>query len=292
MVYLVHGFEGGKQQLVTGTQGNVVEKCTGFVKLTMKSFYVLCVERSTALWMQVSDQVTKLIAKLTEKSTAAPAAPKDGLVVTKEQAKKQPVAASSPTVTVAKPAQESDAEKTARRYEERKKAVEADEARAAAETQKAANVAQASREAEENRQREQKRKDDAQRQAAAASEEREKTKRDEQEEKIRLEAKKAKKAAKKAAKEQKAKEEEAAKKLSEEKAAEQAAAEPAAQQAAPKEQQPKATEPTDTAKIMQEHCDQFDVYDCDVKYPKLFDACRNKKTACDTVEDHEKGREA
>ena len=71
----------------------------------------------------------------------------------------------------------------------------------------------------------------------------------------------------------------------EEAGAEKAAAE-AKKQAAPKQQQ-QTSGPSNTDKVTQESCETFDVYDCDVTYPKLFETCRDKKRACaETSEMH------
>jgi len=280
MVYMVHGFDGA-QKLVAGSKGGVAHNGKGFVKSTFKGFYMLVLERSTKLWMEVSEHVTKLIAKLTEKSTAAPA-PNDGLVPTaKEQTKKTPPA-SSPTVTVAKPVQKSEGEK-AKEYEERKKvAAEADK--------KKEEKAQAVRdmEAAQQRETEQKRKAGEKRQAAAtkAQEQREqKEKLDAQMAAEKKQQQAEEKAAKKAAAAEKAAVNKAAaekvdaQKADAENAAAEAKTQQVEQQAAPKEKQQNSG-PTDTDKITQESCETFDVYDCDVAYPKLFETCREKKRAC------------
>ena len=46
-------------------------------------------------------------------------------------------------------------------------------------------------------------------------------------------------------------------------------------------QRKKKKGPSDTEKIQAWSCDAFDVYDCDVQFPKLFDACRAKKKQCE-----------
>jgi hypothetical protein len=288
VIYLVHGFEGGNQKLIAGAQGNMLENYTGLVVSTFDQLIAMV----TAFVKPVSD----LWAKLTETAvvTAAPPTTKDGLRISAKQAEKEPVV-SKPTVTATvksvdtNNAQQKQAEKV-KKFEERRKAAEATE------KQKAENEA---REAEAARQRqvEQKRREEEEDKKAAL----ERVKKAE-------EAKKAQeaRAQQEAEKEAQQKSRDTQPKSSKPKPAQaqtqattnsQAKKEPAAQQQAspapplPPQQQAPPSPPTpsqatphfddEVQKIMEENCEQYDVYNCDVEFPRHFDECRIKKTECD-----------
>lgn len=276
VVYSVHGFEGGKQKLLAGAQGNYVENFKGLAMSTKDGFIKLLMD---TFYTPFSDHVKKLYAKLNEvaaktKAPAAPAPPKDGLVVNAKKEEKKKPAAPSPTVTVTKlEAAKDEAEKTKQYAERRKVAEEAERKKAAEEKQKAA-----AREAEAAEQRalEQKRKEEEAKAAAIA-----KQKRDEEERKVHQARLAEKVAAKKKAEEDRAQQDAAAKKAEEERAQQEAAAQ---QHAAAVPPPPAAGGGSDAETIHAESCETFDVYDCDVKYPQQFDACRAKKDACPSRE--------
>ena len=210
VIFLVHGFEGGKKGLIDsakGDVGKVVANYRGFAELTLKGLWELVVNKATAANTLVWDHMTKLWARLSGMMNSAlsvHAAPKDGLVAAPKKPEK-PKAEPKVSVATAQNAKTdvSEAEK-ARLYEERKKAAEKKDQ----EDAKAAAARQAEAEARE--------KQKAQAQAQA-------------------------------------------------------------------EQQPnkQRLSDTDTEKVMAMDCDSFDVYDCDVEYPKHFDTCRKKKDECD-----------
>ena len=58
VIYLVHGFEGGKQKLIDGAKGNYVENYQGFAASTWKSFLALASAKLSALWAHASDFLT------------------------------------------------------------------------------------------------------------------------------------------------------------------------------------------------------------------------------------------
>jgi hypothetical protein len=297
VIYLVHGFEGGNQKLIAGAQSNMLENYTGLVLSTFDQLIAMV----TAFVKPVSD----LLAKLTETAvvSAAPPTTKDGLGISAKQAEKEPVV-SKPTVTATvksvdtKNAQQKEAE-MAKQYEERRKIAEAAEkqkAAEAAEKQKAENEA---REAEAVRQRqvEQKRREEEEEKKAAL----EKVKKAEearkaQEARAQQEAEKEaqqkrrdtqpKSSKPKPAQAQTQANSQAKKEPSAQKKASPSPPLPPQQQASPPPPPPTPSQPTphsddELKKIMKEDCGQFDVYDCDVKFPKHFDACRTKKAECD-----------
>ena len=208
VIFLVHGFEGGKKQLIDsakGDVGKVVANYRGFAELTLKGICELVVNKATAAYTLVWDHMTKLLARLSGMMNSAlsvHAAPKDGLVAAPKKPEK-PKAEPKVSVATAQNAKTdvSEAEK-ARLYEERKKAAEKKDQ----EDAKAAAARQAEAEARE--------KQKAQAQA---------------------------------------------------------------------EQQPKKQRLSDTEKVMAMDCNSFDVYDCDVQYPKHFDTCRKKRDECDRL---------
>ena len=207
VIFLVHGFEGGKKQLIDsakGDVGKVVANYRGFAELTLKGLWELVVNKATAANTLVWDHMTKLWARLSGMMNSAlsvHAAPKDGLVAAPKKPEK-PKAEPKVSVATAQNAKTdvSEAERV-RLYEERKKAAEKKD-------QEDAKAAAAARQAEAEAREKQK----AQAQA---------------------------------------------------------------------EQQPNKQRLSDTEKVMAMDCDSFDVYDCDVEYPKHFDTCRKKKDECD-----------
>ena len=208
VIYLVHGFERGKQQLIEsakGDVGKVVANYRGFAEVTLQGLYELVVNKAAAASTLVLDHMTKLLAKLSammKPALSVHAAPKDGLVAAPQKPEK-PKAEPKVSVATAQNAKTdvSEAERV-RLYEERKKAAEKKDQ----EDAKAAAARQAEAEARE--------KQKAQAQA---------------------------------------------------------------------EQQPKKQRLSDTEKVMAMDCNSFDVYDCDVQYPKHFDTCRKKRDECDRL---------
>ena len=179
VIYLVHGFEGGKEKLIAGAQGNVLANYQGLAALTWKSFMSMTNAKLAELWEQASDFLTTLAARLTP-SKANAAVPKDGLVASPSKTAEKP-AAPKPVVTVAKEEPQESAAEKARKAEAAKEAEEA--AKKAAEMKRKAD--QKRKEEEEKRKADQKRKEEEERRKAEQ-------KRAEEEEKRKAEAKKRK----------------------------------------------------------------------------------------------------
>ena len=301
VIYLVHGFEGGKQKLIEGAKGNYVENFQGFAASTWKSFLALASAKLSALW----DFLTTLTSKLTMPKVDE-AVPKDGLVATPPKTAEKP-AASKPVVTLAKeePAKpQENAAEQAKKFEESRKAAEAQEEkeekmRKQEEQRKEAEDKK--RKEEEQRKAEQKRKDEEQKrkeeeQKRKEEEERNAEEKRKEEEKLKAEKRRKEEEQRKEnlRKQQEAAEAEAkkAKELQEKqeqerrrKELQELEAKKAAEQQEKQQQQKTAAEPSqaDVAKVRAQSCvdGTFDVYQCDMDYPDLFTQCREKKAECE-----------
>jgi len=297
VIYLVHGFEGGKQKLIEGAKGNYVENFQGFAASTWKSFLALASAKLSALW----DFLTTLTSKLTMPKVDE-AVPKDGLVATPPKTAEKP-AASKPVVTLAKeePAKpQENAAEQAKKFEEARKAAEEEEKMRKQEEQRK-EAEDKKRKEEEQRKAEQKRKDEEQKrkeeeQKRKEEEERNAEEKRKEEEKLKAEKRRKEEEQRKEnlRKQQEAAEAEAkkAKELQEKqeqerrrKELQELEAKKAAEQQEKQQQQKTAAEPSqaDVAKVRAQSCvdGTFDVYQCDMDYPDLFTQCREKKAECE-----------
>jgi len=297
VIYLVHGFEGGKQKLIEGAKGNYVENFQGFAASTWKSFLALASAKLSALW----DFLTTLTSKLTMPKVDE-AVPKDGLVATPPKTAEKP-AASKPVVTLAKeePAKpQENAAEQAKKFEEARKAAEEEEKMRKQEEQRK-EAEDKKRKEEEQRKAEQKRKDEEQKrkeeeQKRKEEEERNAEEKRKEEEKLKAEKRRKEEEQRKEnlRKQQEAAEAEAkkAKELQEKqeqerrrKELQELEAKKAAEQQEKQQQQKTAAEPSqaDVAKVRAQSCvdGTFDVYQCDMDYPDLFTQCREKLAECE-----------